>query len=123
MKTWTYAANSYYKTASYILEEGPCWSFALETVIQNICTALSLFPIPFGSKIKVEQDFFDNGVYETYTLKEWYGTLGDLFHVFVCIPVTDFCYKNRQDVCIKTDYAQLKKERQWEAPELFEEEG
>ena len=115
MKTWTYAVNSYYKTASYILEEGPWWSFATETIIQNICTALSVFPIPFGSKIKIKDE-------ETYTLKEYYGSLGGIFHAYVCGPVTEFCYKKRQELCIETDYEQLKKERQWEAPELFEKD-
>lgn len=122
MKTWIYTANSYYKTASYILEEGPWWSFTLETAIQNTCSALSVFPIPFGSKIRIERDFLD-GAYETYTLKEYYGSIGDLFHIFVCMPVTEFCWKKRQETRIETDYEQLKKERQWESQELFEEEG
>ena len=30
MRTWSIGMNSYYKTASYILEEGSWWVFAIE---------------------------------------------------------------------------------------------
>ncbi|MFP4526618.1 MAG: hypothetical protein ACLFNL_09520 [Bacteroidales bacterium] len=111
MKTWIYTANSYYKTASYILEEGPWWSFALEWLVETICESLWVIPIPFGSKIKTQD----------CTAKEYYGDISGVFHVYICMPVTVFCYKKRQETRIETDYEQLKKERQWEAPELFEE--
>jgi len=122
MKTWTYAANSYYKTASYVLEEGPWLFFILESIVETICDSLKIIPIPFGSKIKVKRDLED-GIYETYTIEEYYGGVGDLFHVYICDPVSRFCYKKRKIKFIDTDYEQLKKERQWEAPELFKEEG
>ena len=115
MKTWTYATNSYYKTATYILEEGPWYSFFIEHLIQTLCDAFSVLPIPFGSKIKIKDE-------EVYTLNEYYGSLGSIFHVYVCDPVSIFCYKKRKETYINVNYEQLKKERQWEAPELFEEE-
>lgn len=121
MKFWTYAANSYYKTASYILEEGPWYSFVIESLIETICESLMVIPIPFGSNIKIKRDFLDNGEYETYTLKEWYGSLGDIFHVYICSPISEFCYKKRQETHLNTDYEQLKKERYKESPDIFEE--
>lgn len=117
MKTWTYAANSYYKTASYVLEEAPWHSFFLEWFIQSICYIFSKFPIPFGSKIKIRDE--EDG--EVFTLKEYYGNMGGLFHMYVCDLITQFCYKKRKMKFIDTDYEQLKKERYKESPDLFEE--
>lgn len=34
MKTWSYGINSYYKTATIWLEEGPWWIFLLDRIVE-----------------------------------------------------------------------------------------
>lgn len=103
MKDWNYAKNSYYKTACYILEEAPWYIFFLEGFVMRTCDAFHLLPIPFGSKIK----FIDKKEpFETYTLEEYYGSLGGIFHMFVCMPFVSWCLnKGRTDSkIIRTEY-------------------
>lgn len=121
MKIWTYAANSHYKTASYILDEAPWFIFFLENLTMIICDALHEVPIPFGKTIKVRiNNFFCSN--ELITLDEYYGSIGGLFHVFICSRITTWCFKKIKTKIIDTDYEELKKEKFDESPELFQED-
>jgi hypothetical protein len=101
MRRWSVGINNYYFTSSICLDEAPWYVFVIEHMIQVICTWFPWFPLP---KIKIIRDG------EETTLKEWYGTTRDLFHIFVCTPITDWCFKKTKMILISHPYEVLKKE-------------
>lgn len=118
MKNWEYGANSYFKTAFYILEEGPWYSFMIENIMNYIIDHSPDIPIPFGSKIKIKDDFFNEE--QIFNIKEYYGYLNDLVFCFIFNPMYQWCFSKRIINSIDVDYETLKKEKYHEAPELFE---
>ena len=88
MVKFSYAINSYLKTASIIVEYANPLVLALNKVITFICGYLiPAIPLP---SIKIERDC------EKTTLREYYGDLQQVFHIFVHCPVFEWC-------CRKTD--------------------
>lgn len=119
MKSWTYGANSYYKTAEYILEEGPWYCFFLQDIVQSICDWMpQINYIPLGDKLKKYDERFKREI----SLTEEFGDLQDLFHIKICEPVTKWCEKRIRETYISVDYETLKLERYNEDPEMFDEE-
>lgn len=117
MRVWTYTVNSYYKTASYCLQEGRWDRFFIIWLITSICVSIPNIPIPFGNKIKI-YDKYDK---KYVTLNEYYGDIQVIFHVYICEKITRYCDYKIKETLISTDYENLKKERKHEAPELFDE--
>lgn len=88
MRDWNVGINDYYKTASLILDEGPWYAFVLSDLIMMICSKIPSVPLPFGSLIKIRDKEDD----KTYTINEYYGDMSDLFHLFICSPITSYCF-------------------------------
>ena len=95
MKTWSLGINTYYRTASYHLEEGPAWSFVLDWAVDWACTLFP--PIPFPP-IPITREG------EHTTARAWYGDLRSVFHVYICSSLSDYCWKHRQSIVLPTEY-------------------
>lgn len=104
MKRWHYAANSYYKTTSILLEEAPAYIFILEDSIMWICGNLPHIKIPFLNKIKIVRDN------DTYDIAEYYGdTINQIFHCFMCTPITKFCWDRINTKSVPIEWDECKK--------------
>jgi hypothetical protein len=70
------------------LTEGPWWSFLLDNlmVVCDYVPAISLPPIPMKD---------DEG--KPTTWREWYGDTHTMFHLWVCVPVSQFVYRHQRD--------------------------
>jgi len=101
MKRWSTGSNNYYFTCSIYLDEASWYVFALEDSIQWICHFFPRIPLPNFIKIKREG--------EEYTLRSWYGTTGDLFHIYVCSPIFEWCWNNTKKQTIQFPYEMLMK--------------
>lgn len=100
MRRFNIVVNDYYFTSSIILEEAKWYVFCLENISNFICDYFPKISLP---KIKITVDN------EKTNLKEYYGTFGDLFHVFIHIPIIDWCYKKIKINWIHFPYEELKK--------------
>mgnify|MGYP001024237259 CR=1 FL=1 len=101
MRRWSTGTNDYYFTAGIFLEEAPWYIFFIENVIMWIChTLIPRIPLPNFIKIKREG--------EEYTLRSWYGTTADLFHIYVCCPITEWCWKKIKHYDIEVPYRMLR---------------
>jgi hypothetical protein len=99
MRRWSVGINNYYFTSCIYLDEAPWYVFALENTIQQIC---SYFPSISLPKIKITMDG------EETTLKEWYGSTSDLFHIFICAPISEWCFKKTETKYFQFPYEFLK---------------
>lgn len=109
MKRWFIAHNDYYFTASIHLEEAPWYIFALDNSIPYICDYIPRIPLP---KIKIIKDG------EKTNLKDYYGTIQDLFHVYICEHISNWCWNKTKIKSFNFPYFKLNNE----FPELFEED-
>jgi hypothetical protein len=109
MRRWGIGYNNYYFTSSIHLEEAPWYVFMLETTIQNICHYFPRIPLP---KIKIIRDN------EKTNLREYYGTTGDLFHVYICEPIFGWCWNKIKENSFNFPYLTLKEQY----PDSFEDE-
>ena len=109
MQRWHIGANSYHKTASIHLEDAPWYTFALENFTFKLCSLVPHIYIPFTDRIKVTRDK------EVYTVYEYYGDLNCLFHVFVCAPITYYCFRKTNTKRIEITWDKLKEldEKLW----------
>ncbi|MFW6310957.1 MAG: hypothetical protein ACOC1K_01850 [Nanoarchaeota archaeon] len=119
MRIWSYGVNSYYKKASYILEEANWCIFFIQNLIMFTCSIIPPIPIPFGSKIK----FYDKYFNQQFTAKEYYGNLSHIFHCCVCMKIFSWFDKRKKYIFVPADYNEVRKELIFKEPELFEFEG
>jgi hypothetical protein len=116
MRRWFIGSNNFYFTSGIYLEDGPWYVYAIETSISWICSYFPRIPLP---KIKIIRDK------EETNLKEYYGDTRDLFHIFVCDPITNWCFKKIDMIHFDHPYEMLKKEfpKEFENPdELYEDD-
>lgn len=99
MRRWSVGINNYYFTSHIYLDEAPWYVFAIEYIIQTICSYIPRIPLP---KIKIIRDG------EETTLKEWYGSTSDLFHIFICSPIYQWCFKKTEIKNFQFPYEVLK---------------
>lgn len=99
MRRWFIGTNNFYFVGSIYLEEAPWYIFALESGILKICDYFPRIPLP---KIKIVREN------EKTTLREWYGSTHDLFHIFICSPITDWCYKKIEIKSFSIPYEMIK---------------
>ena len=99
MKRWGIGINNYYFTSAIYLEEAPWYVFALESAVTNICHYFPRIPFP---KIKIIIDG------EETNLKDYYGSTRDLFHIYICIPVTNWCFRKIKSTNFDFPYLTLK---------------
>ena len=100
MRKIGYGINSYHKTASIWIEYSSPLVFALKGTFDFICWYL-VPPIPLPN-FKITREG------ETYTIKEYYRNLGELFCLLVHHPILDFCYKRIESRTIDIDYDKAK---------------
>lgn len=100
MRKWSTGTNDYYFTSSIFLEEAPWYVFFIETSIMWICHIL-IPRIPLPNFIKIIRDN------EEYTLRSYYGTTADLFHCYVCYPISGWCWKKIKHYNISFPYKML----------------
>ena len=114
MKTWGYAVNSYYKTASITLDIIPRHLCYFERVIEYFCCIRILHWVKFPNCnfICIDDDghWHWRGDESTYTLKEWWGDLGGWFHCEIHNPIFQYIYdpKRCKTFSFPTDYDKLK---------------
>lgn len=101
MQRWYIARNNFWFTAAIEMEETPWYLVLLETVVMHVCGWLHYLNwLP------------------TKRLRENYGSVGELFHCFVCMPTVDFVYKYTDMKRIDVPYFALKDQ----FPEAFMED-
>lgn len=106
MRKWSYAVNSYYKTASIEIDILPKHLYYLEKIAEYFCCIRILRWIKFPSFIHITDK--DDG--SVYTLKEWWGNLGGWFHCTIHNPIFNYVYnQNRcKGFALAVDYEKLK---------------
>lgn len=95
MRRWFIGFNNYWFTSSVFLEEIPMGLCFLEWLVAWVCYFIPPIKLPkirFRLRNKEDWDFIgsENGWTD---LRAWYGDLSQLWHAFVCIPVTDLVWK------------------------------
>lgn len=100
MRKWYIGYNNYYFTSSIHLEEAPWYVFTLDLLIPLICDYFPPIPLP---KINIIRDG------EKTNLREYYGTTRDLFHLFICSKITDWCWNKTKKQFISFPYEKLNK--------------
>lgn len=95
MRRWYVGFNNYWFTASIFLEETPIGLVFLEWLSMRICDSIPSIKLPrikFRLKDKKDWDFTDNNDGWT-NLRDWYGDISQVWHLFICIPVIDLVFK------------------------------
>jgi hypothetical protein len=110
MKSWSYGINSYHKTSSICLEEGAWWLFLIRAFGDFICEYTPCIPLPnIKFRLSDKGDIKFNGGNKWTTLKEWYGSLNDIVHLFIHEPILDFFWKKIKETDIEIPYSKLRK--------------
>jgi len=110
MKLYRIGTNNYWHTASIILDDVPAGILFLENVVMWICDKIPYIPLPklkFRLKERDAWDMTENKDGRT-DLNEWFGDTQQLFHIYVCTPVTDLVNKHRKSTMINLPYNFLK---------------
>ena len=110
MKSWSYGANSYHKTASVYLEEGHWWFFLIRAIGDFICEhtlCISLPNIKWKLTDKESIEFNDGS--EWTTLKEWYGDTVQLVHLKIHEPMLNLFWNKTKETDIEIPYSKLRK--------------
>jgi len=122
MRNWSYGINSYYKTATIWLEEGPWWIFLLDRIIEFLCEIIP--PIKFPNlklRLKNKEDIEFYGS-EWTTWREWYGDLNEFFHVTVHESIFRFCQRRINYKHIDIDYSEARELFYLEDKDFWDEE-
>ncbi|MBA7632578.1 hypothetical protein ES703_40126 [subsurface metagenome] len=110
MKSWSYGVNSLYKTANIFLDEAPFYIFFLDWLVESLCELIPAIPLPrIKIRLRNPGEIEDNDGKEWTTLDEWYGDLSQAFHLFVHMPVFDFCGARTDSRAISVGYKKLRK--------------
>lgn len=122
MRYWSYAINSYYKTATIYLEEASMFILFLERMVEFLCDIFSVVGLPhipwvLFDKTSIE---FNSGERKIY-LDEWHGTLGSVFCMLIHSPVISFCDKYKKRIGYEADYNEVKKLFYNENKKFFDE--
>jgi len=119
MQIYHIGTNNYWRSASIILDDVPAGLYFLENIVTWICDKVPYIPLPklkFRLKERDAWDMTENNDGRT-DLNEWFGDTQQLFHVYVCSPVTDFVNKHTKSTVINLPYNFLKER----FPDSFEE--
>ena len=108
MTSWDFGGNCLpqYRSGSIYLIDQPLWLALIgwfsDEILSRICDLLMYIPLPNYGRIIDEGEF--------YTIKEYYGTVGDLFHVFVHDPVFQWHWnhKKKKEIIVEVGYDRLK---------------
>lgn len=110
MRRIGYGINSYHKTASIYVDYAPCWVFGFDAIGGFLCQITPPIPLP-----AIPMRLFDKGSIEFNdgdkwtTLKDWCGTLRDLFHLFIHVPIIEYCWRKTEGRIIAVNYNKARK--------------
>jgi|GEM_PF-4079470 len=113
--SWCYGINSLYETGHICLEEGPWWAFAIERMSLFVCDHFPRIALPAVPMIT------EDG--ERTTWQEWYGTLGDLWHLYVDEPVWYWAHSKIAETLIELPYNDIRAMFYDRDREFFDEEA
>jgi len=97
MKQWFIGFNDYWYTGTIYLEKVPWHMVAVENLVMYICDTINRLDIPIPRKWRKD-----------------YGNLGGVFHVFVCMKITDFVSKKTESKSISLPFFFLEEEFPYE---------
>lgn len=110
MRRWHYGANSYHKTAHVCCDEAPRYVFWIYDVVEMLCDwaqdllYIRLLPI----KVRIKEGWNDKPA--TVRLDKWFGTIADLIHCYMHMPVFEWCHNKKfKSYCIEVGFKKLKK--------------
>ena len=110
MRRLGYGINSYHKTVSIYIDFAPFWVFWLDSVFYFLCNKTPPIPLPpIPIKLTDETSIELNDGSNKTNLKEWCGTLRDLFHLYVHEKVLDFCWRKTDGRAISVNYNKARK--------------
>lgn len=106
---WTFGGNSYsqWRSGTIYLTYQPWWLALIgwfeDSILSRICDILMWIQLPNIGKIESDGEYC--------TWKEYYGSIGDLFHIYIHTPIFEWYYanKNRKEIKIEVGYDELKK--------------
>ena len=106
MKLYNIGTNNYWHTASIILDDVPIGLYFLENIVMWICNKIPYIPLP-KQKFRLKEidawDMTENR--DGWTdLNEWFGDTQQLFHLYVCSPLTQFVHKHTKTTMINLPY-------------------
>jgi len=123
MKTWYYASNSLkrFNSGVVILETKPWYVVFIGWLFDGPLSCAHIPAIPFPDWFPKARD--EDDPESKQTLKEWYGDLGQLYHVHVCSPVSDWEWEHpkKKEYSIDMTYDELRKIFYSDGPEYFED--
>jgi len=93
ISNWTIGWNDYYKSSCIYLREIPLIVSIIDTCISYICDWLSYIPLP-NITIKLDKESAKWLEKDTTTMREWYGSVGGIFHSVVHMPIFEWCENN-----------------------------
>lgn len=128
MKSWSFSANSLpeWNTGVVHLIDQPWYLAAFEWFVWH---GLAGFPYTVLRHIPLPNWFPKqrNLPYETdlYTLRDWYGTLGDLWWIFVFDPAFQWMWSKQQkyEITVDIGYPKLKELFGEYDPKFFKRES
>ena len=96
MIRWSVGTNNVYKEATVYREEGPWWGFFIEKSLELLCDLLwwaHKVPLP---DVTICKDCLSGDKFmeenEVVTLKNYYGSLYNLFQLKVHDPIYQWCW-------------------------------
>jgi len=110
MRNWYVGFNNWWFIGGIHLTKTPMILCFLEWLVSLVCYAMPSIPLPrikFRLKNKDDWNLIENNRGWT-DLKEWYGDIGQLWHLFVCIPVINLVGRHTKSVNIDLPYEFLK---------------
>ena len=95
MRTWSYSINSLpqFKYGTLHLEEMPWYVSLIETVNDRVCYLIGTYLAFDFPNILHHQWDKDDSTYNG-SLKEWFGGPYAMWHIYICSPIFDWCWKH-----------------------------
>ncbi len=134
MKRWSIGINSYHKTAHVVLEELPLYVSLIEKANDRFCGFInSYLAISFPNIFPKKRDPIEDCVCKNleikcdnhdklYTLKEWYGDLGQFWCGHVCQNIFGWCWSKTKCTSLDITYDKCKELFYEDNKEYFDEQ-
>lgn len=127
MTSWHFGINSRPEcmAGQLWLYDGPAWILLVDWFVLNIVHLptwiLAYIPLPNICPRKRNVPY-DN---KEYTCRDWYGTLGDLYWVFVFDPCFKWVWEKKQQhqTCIEVGYKKLQQHLGEKHADFFKREA
>ena len=95
MKTYHINCNDYYRSATLVLCETPTILYFLTVFVQYVCSFFPSIPLP--------KLYYRSSSGPT-TLRNWFGDTQQLFHCYVCTPLSSLLRQHTKFVSIDLPY-------------------